>query len=103
MAKPKLKSLADLKGKFAHYEDYEAKLHDLSLRIAEINRLNKDSAGHDAIGKKYHEVVDKPTDNLTATVKYIGKSLGRVTTAGKDSKDITDKADEDAGGTAGDW
>ncbi|MFJ6793205.1 hypothetical protein [Streptomyces sp. NPDC091268] len=103
MAKPKLKSLSDLKGKFANYEDYEAKLQDLSLRIAEVNRLNKDSAGHDAIGKKYHEVVDKPTENLTSTVKYIGKSLGRVTTAGKDAKDITDKADEHAGENAGDW
>ncbi|MGA5498078.1 hypothetical protein ACPCSP_27350 [Streptomyces cinereoruber] len=92
-----LKVLSDLKGKFAHYEDYQRCLTDLSRTIVEINRINKESAGQDEIGKTYHKHVDRPTENLTETLAYVTKRLGAVTEAGKETTDTMAKADEEAG------
>ncbi|MFF2774451.1 hypothetical protein ACFVU3_06050 [Streptomyces sp. NPDC058052] len=92
-----LKVLSDLKGKFAHYEEYQRCLSDLSRTILEINRINKESAGQDEIGKTYHKQVDKPTENLTETLAYVTKRLGAVTDAGKETTDTMAKSDEEAG------
>ncbi|MEW1700847.1 hypothetical protein ACIQCR_32960 [Streptomyces sp. NPDC093249] len=95
-----LKVLSDLKSKFAHYEDYQRCLTDLSRAIVEINRINKESAGQDEIGKTYHQQVDKPTENLTETLAYLSKRLGAVTDAGKETSDTMAKSDEEAGAQA---
>ncbi|MER8236239.1 hypothetical protein ACIRQY_17845 [Streptomyces sp. NPDC101490] len=95
-----LKVLSDLKSKFAHYEDYQRCLTDLSRAIVEINRINKESAGQDEIGTTYHQQVDKPTENLTETLAYISKRLGAVTDAGKETSDTMAKSDEEAGSQA---
>ncbi|MFE3073316.1 hypothetical protein [Streptomyces sp. NPDC059247] len=95
-----LKVLSDLKSKFAHYEDYQRCLTDLSRAIVEINRINKESAGQDEIGKTYHQQVDKPTENLTETLAYLSKRLGAVTDAGKETSDTMAKSDEEAGSQA---
>ncbi|MFI5620553.1 hypothetical protein [Streptomyces sp. NPDC051567] len=95
-----LKVLSDLKNKFAHYEDYQRCLTDLSRAIVEINRINKESAGQDEIGKTYHQQVDKPTENLTETLAYLSKRLGAVTDAGKETSDTMAKSDEEAGSQA---
>ncbi|MET9347291.1 hypothetical protein [Streptomyces termitum] len=95
-----LKVLSDLKGKFAHYEDYQRCLTDLSRTIVEINRINKESAGQDEIGKTYHQQVDKPTENLTETLAYVTKRLGVVSDAGKETSETMAKSDEEAGSQA---
>ncbi|MFE2012639.1 hypothetical protein [Streptomyces sp. NPDC059491] len=92
-----LKVLSDLKNKFAHYDDYTRCLTDLSRAIVEINRINKESAGQDEIGKTYHQQVDRPTENLTATLEYVNKRLGMVVEAGNKTSDIMAKSDEEAG------
>ncbi|GHJ94045.1 MULTISPECIES: hypothetical protein [Streptomyces] len=95
-----LKVLSDLKNKFSHYEDYQRCLSDLSRTIVEINRINKESAGQDEIGKTYHKQVDRPTENLTETLSYVTKRLGMVTEAGKETSDTMAKSDEEAGSHA---
>ncbi|WP_435972360.1 hypothetical protein [Streptomyces sp. Qhu_M48] len=95
-----LKVLSDLKSKFAHYDDYQRCLTDLSRAIVEINRINKESAGKDEIGTAYHQQVDKPTENLTETLAYISKRLGTVVEAGNETSDTMAKSDEEAGAQA---
>ncbi|MCX5613209.1 hypothetical protein OHB39_37650 [Streptomyces sp. NBC_00047] len=92
-----LKVLSDLKDKFAYYDDYQRCLTDLNQKIVEINRINKESAGQDEIGQVYHQQVDKPTENLTETVAYIRKKLGTVVSAGNDTVDTMNIADDEAG------
>ncbi|MFD3945158.1 hypothetical protein [Streptomyces sp. NPDC058579] len=94
-----LRVLSDLKNKFACYDDYERCLADLNKSIVEINRINKESAGQDTIGKTYHEQVDKPTENLTETLAYIRKRLGSVVVAGNDTVETMKNADDEAGQT----
>ncbi|KAB1140912.1 hypothetical protein F7R91_34275 [Streptomyces luteolifulvus] len=92
-----LKVLSDLKNKFAHYDDYQRCLTDLSRAIIQINKINKESAGQDEIGKTYHQQVDKPTVSLTETLDYVNKRLGLVVDAGHKTADIMANADEEAG------
>jgi CHASE3 domain sensor protein len=94
-----LRVLSSLKNKFAYYDDYERCLADLNRSIVEINRINKESAGQDTIGKTYHQQVDKPTENLTETIKYIRKRLGSVVEAGNDTVDTMKNSDDEAGQT----
>ncbi|MEV4560476.1 hypothetical protein AB0K51_26255 [Kitasatospora sp. NPDC049285] len=102
MAK-KLKALSDLKAYFGNYEDFEHRLKNLNTSIVHLNKLNKTSAGNDDIGKQYHQQVDKPTEDLTKTVGYIGTSLGRVGTAGKTTADQLQTADDDASKKSNNW
>lgn len=95
-----LKVLGDLKGKFQYYDEYKRCLTDLSRTIVEINRINKESAGQDEIGKTYHQQVDGPTENLTETLAYITKRLGTVVDAGNETSDEMKKSDEEAGSQA---
>ncbi|MFE0699689.1 hypothetical protein [Streptomyces sp. NPDC058872] len=99
MAK-ELKVLENLKDHFANYDAYVRCLSDLGVTIDKINKFNKDSAGTDTIGETYHQQVDEPTENLTETVKYVRQRLGLVTDAGKETSDVMNQADEDAGSQA---
>ncbi|HEY5837233.1 hypothetical protein [Streptomyces sp.] len=99
----KLKAPADLKKYFAEYETFQAKLKELHTLTTEINRYNKTSAGHDDIGKQYHDQVDKPTENLTDTVQYVANVLGMVKDGGDATVEQLDDADQDAEKTAQSW
>ncbi|MGW5848689.1 hypothetical protein ACWFQ8_12180 [Streptomyces sp. NPDC055254] len=92
-----LRVLSDLKNKFAHYDDYQRCLSEINRMIVEINRINKESAGQDEIGKVYHQQVDKPTENLTETITYIRKRLGLVVEAGNETTETMGNADDEAG------
>ncbi|MFF0205167.1 hypothetical protein [Streptomyces sp. NPDC005017] len=92
-----LKVLGDLKNKFAHYDDYQRCLTDLSRAIVQINKINKESAGQDEIGKAYHQQVDRPTVSLTETLEYVNKRLGTIVDAGNQTADTMTNADEEAG------
>ncbi|MFD3995991.1 hypothetical protein [Streptomyces sp. NPDC058548] len=99
----KLKALGDLKRYFAQYEEFDAGLKSLQRRIEIVNRLNKNSAGDDQIGKQYHSQVDAPTKNLTDTIAHISKVLGRVSTAGSVTTTSLDNADEQSTNEAKNW
>jgi hypothetical protein len=99
----KLKAPADLKKYFSEYETFTKKLDELRERTDRINKNNKTSAGHDEIGKQYHEQVDKPTENLTETVHYVENVLGMVKDGGDATAEQLGTADDDAGKTASDW
>lgn len=98
-----LKAPADLKKYFAEYETFQAKLRELHTMTAEINKYNKTSAGHDDIGKQYHDQVDKPTEDLTDTVRYVANVLGMVKEGGDVTAEQLESADHDAEKTAQGW
>ncbi|RSS60977.1 hypothetical protein [Streptomyces sp. WAC06614] len=96
-----IRVLSDLKNKFANYEEYERCLTDLNRYIVEINRINKQSAGQDEIGKTYHQTVDKATEGLTEQIASIRKRLGSIADAGDRTVKNMNNADDEATQTIG--
>ncbi|MER7753274.1 hypothetical protein [Kitasatospora sp. NPDC097643] len=93
MAK-QLKKLDDLKSAFGKFDEMSALVDKVKGEIDDVNKKNVAAGGNDEIGKKYHEQVDKPTENLTVLVGAIRDKLQSIGLHGQGTADLFDRTDE---------
>ncbi|GAA4881301.1 hypothetical protein [Kitasatospora terrestris] len=86
----------DLEEKFKKFGPLADILTDISNRCVEINEFNRNSAGHDEIGKTYHENVDKPTADLVKLFTLVSSEVELLGIKGRLSSRILHNAGEDA-------
>ncbi|MEV8095068.1 hypothetical protein [Kitasatospora sp. NPDC085879] len=86
----------DLEEKFKKFGPLADILTDISNRCVEINAFNRNSAGHDDIGKTYHENVDRPTVDLVKLFTLVSSEVERLGVTGRLGSRILHNAGEDA-------
>ncbi|MEU9041658.1 MULTISPECIES: hypothetical protein [unclassified Kitasatospora] len=93
----KLTALSDLKDKFGKYPQLADLFTDIETWTGQINLYNKESAGNDEIGKKYHENVDAPTESIIKLLKSVRSTVESAGTGGTNTANILNDADHEAG------
>jgi len=91
-----LTSLEDLKAKFGKYPELADLFKEIEAKIREINEYNKNSAGHDQLGKTYHENVDEATATLTELFKKVWQAVENAGQGGQNTADILNNGDDQA-------
>ncbi|GAB7186957.1 hypothetical protein ATKI12_6788 [Kitasatospora sp. Ki12] len=94
----KLTALSDLIHKFAKYPELADLFKEIQAKTTEINEFNKNSAGHDELGKTYHENVDEPTTTITELFAKVQHTVDTAGKGGKNTSQIMNDADHEAGG-----
>ncbi|GAB2715013.1 hypothetical protein [Kitasatospora kifunensis] len=96
MASGQFKALTDLKSAFGKLgDDSSALLDAMRVKVDEINKFNKDSAGTDDIGKQYHQTVDQPTKDLTDLLGQVRDAFDNAGKNGQDASDLFNSTDQD--------
>ncbi|MFD7904356.1 hypothetical protein ACFV4F_35185 [Kitasatospora sp. NPDC059722] len=89
------KATAELGGSFAQLGSMTTLLDQMNRRIGQIDKYNKNSAGHDEIGKSYHETVDGPTKNLIELMDQVGQVVQKLSENGGHAAKLFTKTDDD--------
>ncbi|MBD0671490.1 hypothetical protein ACIQOW_14300 [Kitasatospora sp. NPDC091335] len=93
-----LNASADLQNKFKRFARVSEILDDIGRRTDEINTFNKESAGHDEIGKTYHDNVDGATADLFRLFRQVSTEVEKLGLKGQRTSVILQNAEDDAKG-----
>ncbi|MEE1788489.1 hypothetical protein PUR71_37155 [Streptomyces sp. SP17BM10] len=89
------KATAQLGSSFAELGSMKTLLDQMNTKIVQIGEYNRDSAGHDEIGKSYHETVDGPTKNLIELMDQVGQVVQKLSENGGNAAKLFTKTDDD--------